>query len=53
MLVLKRLIAFMVTSVTLFAGGGVAFAGLGQPSALGIGAATVRLAGHGRYRLVP
>ena len=32
MLVLKRLIAFMVTSVTLFAGGGVAFAGLGQPS---------------------
>ena len=32
MLVLRRLIAFMVTSVTLFAGGGVAFAGLGQPS---------------------
>ena len=32
MLVLKRLIAFVVTSVTLFAGGGVAWAGLGQPS---------------------
>ncbi len=32
MLVLKRLIAFVVTSVTVFAGGGDAFAGLGQPS---------------------
>jgi len=34
MLVLKRLIAFVVTSVTVFllAGGGLAWAGLGQPS---------------------
>jgi cytochrome c oxidase subunit II len=32
MLVLKRLIAFMVTSVTVLAAGGVAQAGLGQPS---------------------
>jgi cytochrome c oxidase subunit II len=32
MLVLKRLIAFMVTSVTILAAGGVAHAGLGQPS---------------------
>jgi cytochrome c oxidase subunit 2 len=32
MLVLKRLIAFMVTGVTVIATGGVAWAGLGQPS---------------------
>jgi cytochrome c oxidase subunit II len=32
MLVLKRLIAFMVTGVTVVAAGGVAWAGLGQPS---------------------
>lgn len=32
MLVLKRLIAFMVTGVAVFATGGVAWAGLGQPS---------------------
>jgi cytochrome c oxidase subunit 2 len=32
MLVLKRLIAFLVTSVAVLAGGGVAWAGLGQPS---------------------
>ena len=30
--VLKRLIAFLVTSVTVLAGGGAAFAGLGQPT---------------------
>ena len=32
MLVLKRLIAFMVTGVTVIGAGGVAWAGLGQPS---------------------
>jgi len=32
MLVLKRLIAFMVTGVAVFATGGIAWAGLGQPS---------------------
>ena len=32
MLVLKRLIAFVVTGVTVIAAGGVAWAGLGQPS---------------------
>lgn len=32
MLMLKRLIAFVVTGVTVFATGGVAWAGLGQPS---------------------
>jgi len=32
MLVLKRLIAFMVTGAAVIAGGGVAWAGLGQPS---------------------
>jgi cytochrome c oxidase subunit 2 len=32
MLVLKRLIAFIVTGVTLIAGGGAAWAGYGQPS---------------------
>ncbi|MGH6725730.1 MAG: cytochrome c oxidase subunit II [Pseudolabrys sp.] len=32
MLVLKRLIAFMVTGVTVIASGGVAWAGLGQPT---------------------
>ncbi len=32
MLVLKRLIAFVVTGVTVIATGGVALAGLGQPS---------------------
>ncbi len=32
MLVLKRLIAFAVTSVAILAGGGVALAGVGQPS---------------------
>jgi cytochrome c oxidase subunit 2 len=37
MLVLKRLIAFVVTAVTLLAAGGVAQAGLGQPSPWEIG----------------
>jgi cytochrome c oxidase subunit II len=37
MLVLKRLIAFLVTSVTVLAAGGVAQAGLGQPSPWEIG----------------
>ena len=32
MLVLKRLIAFVVTGVTVIGAGGVAWAGLGQPS---------------------
>jgi cytochrome c oxidase subunit 2 len=32
MLVLKRLVAFVVTGVTVFGAGGVAWAGLGQPS---------------------
>ena len=32
MLVLKRLIPFVVTGVTVFAAGGIAWAGLGQPS---------------------
>lgn len=37
MLVLKRLIAFVVMSVTLFAGGSMALAGTGQPSPWQIG----------------
>ena len=53
MLVLKRLIAFVVTGVTVVAAGGVA---LGRPRpalALGTRAADVGDAGHGRHRLVP
>jgi cytochrome c oxidase subunit II len=37
MLVIKRLIALLAMSVALFAGGGMALAGLGQPSPWGMG----------------